>query len=534
MNKKGFTLIEIAMVLVVIGILLSIGTQMMGVLTKRAKLIDAREVVKTAKEALSGYAVKNGFLPATIAPTGARELDAWQRPLVYALPAALSGSGNACGLTATDRTIYECTNATCSTSNTKPNIAFIVYSTGEDADGAGTTTKPTAAPACPAGTCYWIREQATSDASYTLEYDDIVQYVTLDEIRSARSCAFNITTQTLPDAKVGTAYSVTLQASGGQTPYTSWTTGQAQGACAAGTVQLVATSIGLCLNTSTGVISGTPTSAGFGVNNFTVTLTDASGVTTSKVFTLNIANTLAITNQTLPDAREGLTYNTTLSGTGGTAPYTWSVNGQTAGTFGCAAGTYPITTGMSSCAEGTGTCAGTCTGTCVATTCYGGAGTCTGTCTGRCDYSNGICLNSTTGVLSTATYPNSPGAVNFTVILTDANAKTATQAFTLNVIDPFWTTGQANYNATTALRYYKALALGSVCTTAGTCNTWAIGGTFYILPNTTYCFFTNATCTTVCTTYPSINYNQASGLDANENGMIQFNVAVGTCNAIDR
>lgn len=272
-RKSGFTLVEIAIVLVIIGLLVTLGTSMIGPLTKRAKVIESREAVKAAKEAVLGYVIKNGYLPTTIGPSGGRELDAWGRNLSYAADTTLIlTSTNACNRTSTDRTIFECTNTACTTYNTKSNIAFIVYSTGEDADGAGTTTQPTAGPACPSGTCYWLREQASSDASYTLEYDDIVQYVTLDEIRSARSCSFTMTTNSLPDANTGVAYSVTLQASGGQTPYTSWT------------ITAGALPAGITLGAATGIISGTTTTSG--VYNFTVTLTDANAVTTTKAFTL--------------------------------------------------------------------------------------------------------------------------------------------------------------------------------------------------------------------------------------------------------
>lgn len=287
-SQKGVTFVELAIGLIILGILIALGVALVGPLTKKAKVIDTREAVKAAKEALSGYAVKNGFLPTTIGPSGGRELDAWGKSLVYAVATSLNGSGNACNLTSTDRTAFECTNTACTTANQKDNIAFIVYSTGEDAEGAGTTTQPTGGPACPGSkTCYWIREQ-TSDytvGATTYQYDDIVQYVTLDEIRSARGCSFAITNQSLPDAKTGIAYNVTLSGSGGTAPYT-WSTGQAQGSCAAGSVRLVNSDIGICLNTTTGIISGTPTTAG--AYNFTVTLSDTNGVQTSKTFTLNV------------------------------------------------------------------------------------------------------------------------------------------------------------------------------------------------------------------------------------------------------
>ncbi len=72
-RKEGFTLIELAMVLVVIGLLIGLGMGLIGPLTKRAKLIETRETVKQAKEAVLGYAVKNGYLPANLEAAGARK-----------------------------------------------------------------------------------------------------------------------------------------------------------------------------------------------------------------------------------------------------------------------------------------------------------------------------------------------------------------------------------------------------------------------------------------------------------------------------
>jgi hypothetical protein len=80
-----------------------------------------------------------------------------------------------------------------------------------------------------------------------------------------------VTTSTLPNATVATSYSQTLTVSGGTPPYT-WTL--ASGALPAG----------LSLNSSTGVISGTPTAAGS--STFTVTAADALARSGSKSLTV--------------------------------------------------------------------------------------------------------------------------------------------------------------------------------------------------------------------------------------------------------
>ena len=83
---------------------------------------------------------------------------------------------------------------------------------------------------------------------------------------------------------------------------------------------------GLSLNASTGVISGTPTTAG-GPTALTVTVTDSNGGTASKALTITIIPAPSITTASLPVGKVGKAYNQTIAATGGTLPYTWSISG---------------------------------------------------------------------------------------------------------------------------------------------------------------------------------------------------------------
>src|SRR5262249_37227326 len=88
-----------------------------------------------------------------------------------------------------------------------------------------------------------------------------------------------ITTGGLPEGTVGSAYSQTLVASGGQTPYT-WS--------------LVSGSLPAGLNLSAaGAISGTPSAAG--TSSFTVAVGDASSQSATKNLTIVINPALAVT-----------------------------------------------------------------------------------------------------------------------------------------------------------------------------------------------------------------------------------------------
>jgi hypothetical protein len=122
-----------------------------------------------------------------------------------------------------------------------------------------------------------------------------------------------VTTSALPSGITGTAYSATLTASGGTTPY-AWS------------ITAGALPPGLSLNATTGVISGTPSSAGS--FSFTARVTDASVPQESATVTLSItiAQGVAITTSLLPNGVVGSAYNAQVSAVGGTTPYTFSVS----------------------------------------------------------------------------------------------------------------------------------------------------------------------------------------------------------------
>jgi hypothetical protein len=133
--------------------------------------------------------------------------------------------------------------------------------------------------------------------------------------------ALSVTTTSLPSGVVGKAYvGATLQSSGGQPPVT-WS-------ISVGTLPA-----GLNLNASTGAISGTPTTAGS--STITVKATDSSTPTpqtATKQLTIQISAALAIsTTSPLPGGTAGTAYSATVTATGGTTPYSWTITGLPAG-----------------------------------------------------------------------------------------------------------------------------------------------------------------------------------------------------------
>jgi len=133
--------------------------------------------------------------------------------------------------------------------------------------------------------------------------------------RSGTSLPLQIVTGSVPNPRVGVVYGVTLLAAGGTSPY-SWV---AQDVPA-----------GLELS-STGVLSGIPTSSG--VSMMTVTVTDALSASAGATITVAVDEAepgdpgeLTIETASLPTGTAGQTYSATLSATGGSPPYEWSID----------------------------------------------------------------------------------------------------------------------------------------------------------------------------------------------------------------
>jgi len=117
---------------------------------------------------------------------------------------------------------------------------------------------------------------------------------------------------TLPNPAIASAYSQTISAANGTAPYTYAVTAGALPA-------------GLSLNTTTGVLSGTPTAGG--TFNFTITATDANSFTASRAYSVTIgAPTVTVSPAAANPAQITTAYSQTFSAAGGTAPYTYAVS----------------------------------------------------------------------------------------------------------------------------------------------------------------------------------------------------------------
>ena len=122
----------------------------------------------------------------------------------------------------------------------------------------------------------------------------------------------------LPQGKVGTPYSAALTVTGGTPPY-SW-----------GTPVGVPSGLSFTAAGNTGILSGTPATAGTFPFGITVTDNTTASASFANPITISPASTgLTFLTTSLPEATEGSPYTASLSVSGGTSPYAWAVVGGT-------------------------------------------------------------------------------------------------------------------------------------------------------------------------------------------------------------
>ena len=208
MKKSAFTLVELSIVLVIIGLLVGGSFKVLKIMRDRAQISRAQDDVKVAKEAVIGNAILNGnTLPSvTFFNQNLSPVKDNQHPLFYGDDTNLENT-NICSFNATNLKVVTPTK-------TINNVAFVVASeasnhnmqTALKDDGGGNFSVHTYTYATKV-------DDNTSPVNIVDYYDDIVDWVTLAQLQKELQCSskpFAFINQSLPTAEVNETYSATL------------------------------------------------------------------------------------------------------------------------------------------------------------------------------------------------------------------------------------------------------------------------------------------------------------------------------------
>ncbi len=182
MDKKGFSLIEMAMVLIIIGLIVGTIFPLIVSQIKKEKLSQGREIVEEAKNEIIGYAITHFsdgttcLPPATTSTHKPEEIahttDIWGRDLRYYPALNSTGTGNNC-FNICNYTSSSITPVSLTDKVSASNLAFAIASAGDDhhfqLDDSGYAS--------------------TGEIKVTKAHSDILEYVTLDYLASKMDCA---------------------------------------------------------------------------------------------------------------------------------------------------------------------------------------------------------------------------------------------------------------------------------------------------------------------------------------------------------
>lgn len=218
MNKsmQGFTLVEISIVLVIVGLLVGGLITPLGVQLEQRRAADTRKAMEEARDALAGFAVRNGYLPCPAisasngledrsgdrctgerrigflpwATLGVPKLDSWGHLYLYSVTPAFSDSAVIFRLnTPRDITVAsrDAPGALVQASESN-DIPAVILSHGRNGYGAyseqgtrisdaGRRNVDEKANLNPAGTLFVSRDPGDSEAAPGGPYDDIVVWL---------------------------------------------------------------------------------------------------------------------------------------------------------------------------------------------------------------------------------------------------------------------------------------------------------------------------------------------------------------------
>ncbi|TCK60615.1 type II secretion system protein [Seleniivibrio woodruffii] len=232
-NERGFSLFEMAIVLVIFGLVLASASSVLTLFVNRGGSEKTRQMMEANKNALVSYVQANYELPTTDEFSGSvtYPTDGYNINLYYYVDPILDKSmstweldslspeiNSVCGASYTNTQVIICTTAACDNTDTNKttveNVAFVMAS-GGDNKNLQTADVSGVVKVYPQGSVIDANTTVTNRAE---GYDDIVDWISLNELRSKVGCDgeyIKFTSQMMPAVKKSTSYSYNFYVEGG-------------------------------------------------------------------------------------------------------------------------------------------------------------------------------------------------------------------------------------------------------------------------------------------------------------------------------
>lgn len=217
-SRRGFTLIELAIVLVIVGLLIGIGTSMVGVLSSAVKVRETKDLLDANMQAVTSWASAANRLPGAASGFGnftsiaKSRQDSWGRPFTFLYYSSLARTNptkdTICGRRSTPLNVQ-----TTDPAATISNVAFVILSSGDNSAPKSLKSTLNSAPITVS-----IPAIGTISVNPAASDNDIARWVTLDELRSKIGCQgapLKIVNNELPFGAAPNPYSATISADGG-------------------------------------------------------------------------------------------------------------------------------------------------------------------------------------------------------------------------------------------------------------------------------------------------------------------------------
>ncbi len=216
-NHSGFSLVELSIVLVIIGIIVSASIKLVGPVTQIIKMRETKERLDSALQSVVGYAASHNSIPDNISSIVAVPRSSWGKDFAYLYDPSFSSNptkDTICGRSSSGLKVH-----TREPSSTTNNVAFAIVSSTEDWNFSSDldSVKITGS----------AQISGTVSAPNTLNIDlankDMVRFITVGELRTRIGCQgppLKIVNNELPLGIQGNPYSATIFADGG-VPYSS-------------------------------------------------------------------------------------------------------------------------------------------------------------------------------------------------------------------------------------------------------------------------------------------------------------------------